>query len=46
MTLGAGDTTLFDDDGSAVVLHEDADDYQSDPAGHAGNRIACGVVSQ
>jgi Cu-Zn family superoxide dismutase len=46
VTLGEGETTLFDDDGSAVVLHEGADDYQSDPAGHAGNRVACGVVSQ
>lgn len=46
LTLGEGDTTLFDDDGSAVVVHEGADDYQSDPAGHAGARIACGVISQ
>jgi Cu-Zn family superoxide dismutase len=46
VTLGEGDTTLFDDDGSAVVLHESPDDYQTDPAGHAGNRIACGVISR
>lgn len=45
VTLGEGETTLFDDDGSAVVLHEGPDDYQTDPAGHAGNRIACGVIS-
>jgi superoxide dismutase, Cu-Zn family len=46
VTLGEGDTTLFDDDGSAIVLHEGADDYHTDPAGHAGNRIACGVVGR
>jgi superoxide dismutase, Cu-Zn family len=46
VTLGEGETTLFDDDGSAVVMHEGADDYQSDPAGHAGARIACGVISK
>ena len=46
VTLVEGKTTLFDDDGSAVVLHEGPDDYQTDPAGHAGNRIACGVISR
>ncbi len=37
---------LSDDDGSAVVIHADADDYATDPAGNAGDRIACGVVSR
>ena len=46
VTLGEGATTLFDDDGSALVMHEGADDYQTDPAGHAGARIACGVISR
>jgi superoxide dismutase, Cu-Zn family len=36
--------TLFDDDGSAIVIHSDPDDYQSQPAGDAGARIACGVI--
>ena len=35
---------LMDADGSAVVVHAVGDDYQSDPAGNAGDRIACGVV--
>ena len=35
---------LFDDDGSAIVIHEGPDDYVSDPAGDAGARIACGVI--
>jgi Cu-Zn family superoxide dismutase len=46
VTLGEGETTLFDEDGSAVVMHEGADDYRSDPAGHAGTRIACGVIEK
>ncbi|HLT03223.1 MAG TPA: superoxide dismutase family protein [Geminicoccaceae bacterium] len=46
LTLSGGENTLFDDDGSAVVVHEGPDDYQSDPAGHAGARIACGVISR
>ncbi|MBX7458898.1 superoxide dismutase family protein [Qipengyuania sp. 1NDH17] len=36
--------TLFDADGTAVVIHEGADDYRSDPAGDAGSRVACGVL--
>jgi Cu-Zn family superoxide dismutase len=36
--------SVFDSDGSALVVHAKADDYKSDPAGNAGDRIACGVV--
>ena len=42
----SGKNALLDDDGSAIVIHEGADDYTSDPAGHAGNRLACGVVTK
>jgi Cu-Zn family superoxide dismutase len=31
--------------GKAIVLHEKADDYASQPAGNSGARIACGVIS-
>lgn len=44
-TLASGATSLFDSDGSAVVIHAAADDYLSDPAGNAGDRIACGVIT-
>lgn len=45
VTLEEGaENTLFDDDGSAVVIHAGADDYMTDPAGDAGARIACGVI--
>jgi Cu-Zn family superoxide dismutase len=44
VTMGDGETSLFDDDGSSVVMHQGADDYHSDPAGDAGPRIACAVI--
>jgi Cu-Zn family superoxide dismutase len=46
VTLDDGATSLFDDDGSAIVIHEGQDDYRSDPAGDAGTRLACGVVEK
>ena len=36
--------SVFDSDGSAIVIHDKADDYKSDPAGNSGDRIACGVI--
>jgi Cu-Zn family superoxide dismutase len=44
VTVG-GENALLDEDGAALVLHADPDDYKSDPAGHAGGRIACGVIT-
>lgn len=45
VTLAEGEeNSLFDDDGSAIVIHDGADDYSTDPAGDAGDRIACGVI--
>lgn len=46
VTLSPGDRSLLDANGSAVVLHAKADDYASDPAGNAGDRVACGVVTR
>jgi Cu-Zn family superoxide dismutase len=36
--------SLFDADGSSLVIHAKADDYKTDPAGNAGDRMACGVI--
>lgn len=36
--------SLMDADGSALVLHENADDQMTDPSGNSGDRFACGVI--
>src|SRR5262249_30652315 len=36
---------LLAGDGSSLVIHANADDYQSDPSGNSGSRIACGVIT-
>ncbi len=47
VTLDKGKpNSLFDDDGSALIIHAKADDYKSDPAGEAGGRVACGVIQE
>jgi Cu-Zn family superoxide dismutase len=38
--------SLFDKDGSSVMVHTKEDDYHTDPTGDAGGRIACGVVEK
>jgi Cu-Zn family superoxide dismutase len=43
--ISQGATPLLDSDGAAVVIHAQADDNKTDPAGNAGGRIACGVLS-
>ena len=44
VSLDAGANSLFTGQGTALVIHEKADDMMTDPAGNAGNRIACGVI--
>lgn len=46
LQLGAGIGTLFDVDGSSIMIHSAADDYRSDPGGNAGTRLACGVITR
>ena len=47
VTLEAGKkNSLLDADGSTLVVHDKADDLASDPAGSAGDRIACGVITR
>jgi Cu-Zn family superoxide dismutase len=44
ITLGAGPTSIFDADGSAIVIHAAPDDFVTDPTGNSGGRSACGVI--
>lgn len=44
VTLDSGPTSLFDGDGSALVVHGAPDDFKTDPTGNSGARIACGVI--
>jgi Cu-Zn family superoxide dismutase len=46
VTLGPGEATLFDADGASLVIHAEADDHRSQPAGDAGGRIACAVIER
>jgi Cu-Zn family superoxide dismutase len=43
-TLGPGPTSLFDADGSSIVVHAGPDDYKTNPDGKAGDRVGCGVI--
>lgn len=38
-----GDGGMLDKDGAALIIHEKADDYLTDPSGNSGKRIICGV---
>lgn len=40
------ENTLYTEDGTSLVIHADADDYKTQPAGDAGDRVACGVISE
>lgn len=46
ISLTDGSTSLFDADGSAIVIHAAPDDQMSQPAGNSGARIACGVLKR
>jgi Cu-Zn family superoxide dismutase len=46
VTLDDGTTTVFDADGTALVIHAAADDQRTDPSGNSGARIACGVITR
>lgn len=46
VTLSPGSTTLFTDNGTALVIHADRDDQITNPSGGSGERIACGVIEK
>ena len=41
---GGADHSLFDDDGSAIIVHANPDSYGE--AAGAGDRVACGVIQR
>ncbi len=41
-----GANSLFQPEGTALVIHANPDDQKTDPAGNAGARIACGVITK
>ena len=45
VTLLQGSNSVFFEGGTALVIHAKPDDMKSDPAGNAGDRIACGLIS-
>jgi Cu-Zn family superoxide dismutase len=46
VTLGDDSHSVFSNGGTAIVVHAKADDQKTDPAGNAGDRIACGVITK
>ena len=46
VNLGEGPSSLFQPGGTALVIHAQPDDMKTDPAGNAGARIACGVITK
>jgi superoxide dismutase, Cu-Zn family len=46
VTLGDGANSAYTNGGTALIIHAKADDMKTDPAGNAGDRIACGTISK
>lgn len=44
-TLTEGQKSLLQDDGTSLIIHEKQDDGVTQPAGDAGERVACGLIT-
>jgi Cu-Zn family superoxide dismutase len=45
ITAGGALPALMDADGAALIIHEKADDFKSQPSGAAGARIGCALIT-
>ncbi len=45
VNMGSDSHSVFSNGGTALVIHAKADDMKTDPAGNAGDRIACGTIT-
>jgi Cu-Zn family superoxide dismutase len=46
ITLSRGELSILDSDGSALIIHAEADDHESDPSGESGDRVAAVVIRE
>lgn len=46
VNLGSDNHSVFSNGGTALMVHARPDDMKTDPAGNAGDRIACGTITQ
>jgi Cu-Zn family superoxide dismutase len=46
VTMGSEPNSIYANGGTALMIHAAADDMKTDPAGNAGDRIACGAITK
>ena len=46
VTMGSEPNSIYVNGGTALMIHAAADDMKTDPAGNAGDRIACGAITK
>lgn len=46
ITFKEGKSSLYTKEGTSIVIHADADDGMTQPAGDSGDRIACGEITK
>jgi Cu-Zn family superoxide dismutase len=46
VNLGDDSYSIFSNGGTALIIHAKPDDMKTDPAGSAGDRIACGLITK
>jgi Cu-Zn family superoxide dismutase len=46
VTMGTESHSLFNNGGTALIIHASPDDQMTDPSGNSGDRIACGLITK